>query len=80
MIPEKRATGAEADIYGTPRTGNVIKAMSLVPDEVRGLQDLSAVHYLPLPDLMRMSSSRSIDRGQIELIAGRVSALNECFY
>jgi hypothetical protein len=58
----------------------VIKAMSLVPDEVRGLKDLSNAHYMPFSELMRMTSNRSIDRGQVELIAGRVSALNECFY
>jgi AhpD family alkylhydroperoxidase len=27
-----------------------------------------------------METGRAIDRSQMELVAGRVSALNECFY
>ncbi len=81
MISERRATGPEADLYGgMSRTGNVIRAMSLVPEEVRGLTDLSNAHYLAPKALMDLSAGRSLDRTQIELIAGRVSALNECFY
>ena len=63
----------EADLFPGSRAANVIRAMSLVPDAVRTLRDLSSAHYYgPKP--------RAIDRTQIELIAGRVSALNECFY
>jgi hypothetical protein len=81
MIAERRATGPEADLYsGMPRTGNVVRAMSLVPDAVRGLKDLSAAHYLAPEAMVDLSAGRSLDRAQIELIAGRVSALNECFY
>jgi hypothetical protein len=57
-----------------------MRAMSLVPDEVRGLVDLSAAHYLAPTAMMDLSAGLSLDRAQIELIAGRVSALNECFY
>ena len=55
--------------------------MSLVPDEVRTLCDLSAVHYLPMVDVIDPSARlEHLDRPQTELIAARVSALNECFY
>jgi alkylhydroperoxidase family enzyme len=80
MIRERRARGAEADLYSTFRTGNVIRALSLVPDEVRGLQDLSAAHYLSPEQVIDLRARRALDRAQIELVAGRVSALNECFY
>jgi len=80
MISFLRAKGAEADLYGGKPTGNVIRALSLVPDEVRGLNDLSAAHYLTPEQMMDLTAGRSLDRAQIELIAGRVSALNECFY
>jgi len=80
MIAESRATGAEADLYLGRRTGNVIRALSLVPDEVRTLLDLSAAHYMAPKDMMDFGARRALDRAQIELIAGRVSALNECFY
>lgn len=70
------------DLFGRlPRVPNVLRAMSLVPDAVRQLQDLSTVHYLPMEDVINpRASAHGLGRGQIELIAGRVSALNECFY
>jgi hypothetical protein len=59
----------------------VIRALSLVPDEVRQLLDLSAAQYLSAPQMMQFGRDfRSISRAQIELVAGRTSALNECFY
>jgi len=81
MIPAFRATGAEADLWRRGATGNVIRALSLVPDEVRTLQDLSGAHYLPAD---RVADPRahleSLSRAQMELLAARVSALRECFY
>ena len=83
MIPAAAAVGDEADLY--PATGhapNVIRALSLVPDCVRRLRDLSAAMYLPVDVLTDVGAEtrRAIDRSQIELVAGRVSAINECFY
>jgi hypothetical protein len=76
MIPTDRATGAEADLYERKAVGNVIRAMSLVPDEVRTLHDLSAAHYLPMGQVRVPSASRgALNRMQMELIAGRASAL-----
>jgi hypothetical protein len=81
MIQAERATGAEADLYGGKPTGNVIRAMSLVPDEVRTLQDLSTAHYLPSGQVRNPTASAGVlSRMQMELIAGRVSALQHCFY
>ncbi len=80
MIAEGQATGPEAGIFMRRRNPNVLRALSLVPDEVRGLRELSAAHYLSLEQLMNLRAGRSLRRTQIELIAGRVSALNECFY
>jgi hypothetical protein len=79
MLPNVRPSGAEADLWG-PRSGNVIRAMSLVPDAVRDLKTLSTAHYVAPDEVMDPSVSRTLDRTQIELLAGRVSALNECFY
>ena len=58
----------------------VIRALSLVPDEVQAWGDLSAVQYLGQNDMMSFKQIRALSRSQIELVAGRVSALNECFY
>lgn len=82
MIPADGATGEEADLWQARRTANVIRALSLVPDAVRALRDLSAAQYLPL-DLVASpgdNGGRALDRAQMELLAGRVSALNQCFY
>ncbi|MCP3983799.1 MAG: hypothetical protein GY723_05385 [bacterium] len=82
MIGAGQARGEEADLFGGRQTGNVIRALSLVPDAVRALNDLSAVQYVPnwaVGDPL-YSEGRALDRAQIELVAGRVSALNECFY
>lgn len=58
----------------------VIRALSLVPAELRAWQDLSAAQYLGESQMLAFNTSRAIDRSQMELVAGRVSALNECFY
>lgn len=81
MIPEGRATGSESDLY-PGKAPNVIRAMSLVPDAVRNMRALSQVQYVPLAQLADPSADagRALSRSQIELLAGRVSALNECFY
>ena len=84
MLPNGRREGPEADLWGESpggRTGNVIRALSLVPDEVRALKDLSAAHYMTTLEMMDLRSPRhSLDRRQVELIAGRVSVLRGCFY
>lgn len=82
MVPAENAGTAEADLWVSGRTGNVIRAMSLVPAEVRTLGDLSAAHYLPhgLVRKAGVDAGRALNRSQIEIVAGRVSALNECFY
>ncbi len=81
MIPTEGAGGAEADLWNAEgQVGNVIRALSLVPDAVRQLGDLSSAHYVPRDRLMDFTWGRSLSRAQMELIAGRVSALRGCFY
>lgn len=66
---------------GLPIAPNVIAALSLVPEGVRRLQDLSEAYYVPTHEVANPTfQGRALNRSQIELIAGRVSALNECFY
>jgi hypothetical protein len=81
MIPEGKARGSEADLY-SGRAPNVIRALSLVPDAVRRMRDLSGAQYVPLQQLTDLGADpgRALSRAQIELLAGRVSAVNECFY
>ncbi len=79
-IPASAVGGAESDLWRPGRTGNVIRALSLVPDEVRQLAEFGAAHYLPFNQRMDLHAARAIDRMQIEFLAARVSALRECFY
>jgi len=73
---------SEADIYGgMDRTSNVRAAMSLHPDSVRWLTDLFDAHYLSWIEIQsEQEPFRVLTRPQRELVAARVSALNECFY
>jgi hypothetical protein len=81
MLPVQGARGAEADLWDAAgRVGNVIRALSLVPDAVRQLMDLSTAHYVPRDRLLDFTWERALSRAQMELIAGRVSALRGCFY
>ena len=76
-------TENEADLYhGSKQTGNVLQAMSLVPDSVRMLSTLSEAQYMGMFDVANPTTNngRALSRSQIELTAGRVSALSDCFY
>jgi len=61
---------------------NVGRGLSLVPDETRRAQDLMLAHYMPYHTVITnfLPAGRALDRMQIELVAGRVSAKNDCFY
>ena len=56
-------------------------AGSLVPEEVIGFFDLAGAYYLTGAQMQDLGNEpRAIDRAQIELVAGRISALNQCVY
>ena len=60
---------------------NIHRALSLVPDEAAGFFDLDDVLYLPQAAIRDFSREyRSISHAQIELLAARVSAINQCHY
>ncbi len=71
----------ERDLF-PGRTGNALRALSLVPDTMRAAAALNAAHYVPtehVPDLTH-DAGRSLDRAQMELIATTVAQLNGCTY
>ena len=76
------ASAAEGRIYPVDRPpANIMKAMSLVPDEVRSFFDLVTHQYLPGAAMRDFAHEyRAITHAQIELLAARVSALNRCLY
>ncbi len=73
---------AESDLWPPNETANVIRALSLVPDAVREWVALSEAQYLAAHDVGNPAAdtNRALNRMQMELVAGRVSSSNECFY
>ena len=80
-VPMQSARRA-AEVAGLPAPSApfVIRALSLVPAEVKAWQRVSSAQYLAEEDLLGFEPDRALTRSQIELVAGRVSAINECFY
>jgi hypothetical protein len=82
MLAPEDAVGPEAELYDPEAAmiPNIARALSLVPDHVRLLQIESRTHYMSMAQIPDPTVRRDLDRMQIELVAARVSALNECFY
>lgn len=82
-LDKAAAVGPYEDLFPPlPQIPNVLRALSQVPSNVRMLSTLSSAQYLPHERLGNLGANtgRALSRSQIELVAGRVSALNECFY
>lgn len=81
-VPREGAVGPEADLFKHTRAANVVRALTLVPDALRDWRELAAAQYLSFAGMANYvkDPDRAIDRLQMELVAGRVSAVNECFY
>ena len=81
IVPKSGLNPGDQMLYGPMEWGaNVISALSLIPENVRWLHDLSEGHYLSFAEMRMPDPLRALSRPQIELIAARVSSLNECFY
>ena len=82
MIARDGLTEANQDLWPVGFGANVIRALSGAPDLVRQWKRLAAVLYLPLEEMgnLGQAATRRLNRMQMELIAGRISALNRCFY
>lgn len=67
--------------YPVHGQANIHRGLSLVPQEVFNFFDLDVELYLHDDGLRDFDNCpRSINRAQIELIAGRASAINNCVY
>ena len=72
--------GDDLNTFG-PEASNVRRALSLVPNEAHSFMRLVAAQYLSAFQMKEFNNdSRAIMREQIELIAGRISAINQCAY
>jgi hypothetical protein len=59
---------------------NVSRALSLVPRTNKTWRTLVNESYSRGPQMLVLTWERALSRPQIELVAARVSQLNECFY
>ena len=55
---------------------NICRALAMVPSAVDEFWDLFVPHYQPMAE----ADGHEVRRSQIEFVASRTSALNECFY
>ena len=82
-IPNPPDGGEAADeLYGGRPKPYIVRAMSLVPDELRRHVELEEVQYLPIRHILERNYKHhdGLTRSQVEVVAGRVSAINECFF
>jgi len=71
----------DAYIYHNRFGANIQQAMSLVPAEVDGFFDMVETQYLTGAEMRDFDNEfRAINHVQIELLAARVSAINQCVY
>jgi len=83
MVLADGAVGDEADLYGgNQRIVNVVSALSLIPDAIHMAGKILNAYYVTGDDMPNLSknSGRALQRSQMEYIAARVSAFNDCFY
>jgi alkylhydroperoxidase family enzyme len=80
VAPEDLADG-DPDPYTIHGSKNIHRALSLVPQEVLNFFDLDVELYLKDHEIRDFDHEyRALSHPQIELLAGRVSALNGCYY
>ena len=79
-IAREDAAGEDLETFG-PEAPNVRRALSLVPAEAHSFMEMGAAQYLSADQMRDFDNDpRVITRQQIELIAGRISAINQCAY
>lgn len=80
VAPED-VTEAETGLYDGLGGANIHRALSLVPAEVKGFFDIDTAQYLPDAALRDFGTEyRDLTHAQIEFLAARVSAINQCVY
>ncbi|MDJ0664741.1 MAG: hypothetical protein QNJ75_09285 [Acidimicrobiia bacterium] len=70
-------TKAWVPMIGPP---NIPITLSAVPAEMAALEHLSGFAYMTYEEMQNPAFQRGLSRAQMELVASRTSAINECFY
>lgn len=80
VAPEALGPG-DPDPYTVHGVKNIHRALSLVPQEVLNFFDLDVELYLKDHEIRDFTREfRALSHAQMELLAGRVSSLNGCYY
>jgi hypothetical protein len=63
------------------RVAAVVQGLSAAPAEWDNVVQLAAAQYIPVDEMGELAWSRgTLSRGELELVAARLSAQRECFY
>ena len=82
-VPNAPQGGALAEsLYGKSPAGNILRAVSGVPDEARRVITLVGQQYFGPEHFLDFDArlNHALSRAQIELVATKVSEHNQCFY
>ncbi|MSQ54363.1 MAG: hypothetical protein EXR31_03240 [Betaproteobacteria bacterium] len=80
-VAPEALTPEDPDPYKMHGVKNIHRALSLVPQEVLNFFDLDVELYLKDHEIRDFTREyRALSHAQIELLAGRVSSLNGCYY
>jgi alkylhydroperoxidase family enzyme len=80
-VAPQALTPGDPNPYAVHGDKNIHRALSLVPQEVFNFFDLDVELYLKDSEIRDFETEyRALSHAQIELVAGRVSALNGCYY
>jgi len=80
-VAPQALTPDDPNPYAVHGEKNIHRALSLVPQEVFNFFDLDVELYLKDSEIRDFDTEyRALTHAQIELLAGRVSALNGCYY
>lgn len=81
LVEPEDAVESDGPMYPSPKAGYIYRGLSMVPQAVRDYWALANMHYLPGEYVYQFGTSiRAIERPQVEVLAGRVSALHQCAY
>jgi hypothetical protein len=81
IVEPEDAVKSDGDLYPNPKVGYILRSLSAVPETKIHYWDLMHSHYLPEPIIYQFDRDfRAISRPQMELVAGRVSALHQCLF
>lgn len=72
--------GAHVRVAAAPGGANVGRALTLVPDAARLFFGVEPAFYAAGEQFQQLVWDRALTRPQVELVAARTSAINECFY